>query len=41
MDNFRLSEQEIEACLSQLTKRNLTDIRFAQTQVENFARHLT
>ena len=38
-DNFRLSEQEIEACLSQLTKRNLTDIRFAQTQVENFARH--
>ncbi|MEK5777936.1 histidinol dehydrogenase, partial [Acinetobacter nosocomialis] len=30
-DNFRLSEQEIEACLSQLTKRNLTDIRFAQT----------
>jgi sulfopropanediol 3-dehydrogenase len=38
-DNFRLSEQEIEACLSQLTKRELDDIRFAQTQVENFARH--
>ncbi|MCG5225486.1 histidinol dehydrogenase [Acinetobacter pittii] len=38
-DNFRLSEQEIEACLSQLTKRDLDDIRFAQTQVENFARH--
>lgn len=38
-DHFRLSEQEIEACLSQLTKRDLDDIRFAQTQVENFARH--
>ncbi|MBJ9956491.1 histidinol dehydrogenase [Acinetobacter courvalinii] len=38
-DNFRLSDQEIEACLSQLTKRDLDDIRFAQTQVENFARH--
>lgn len=38
-DHFRLSEQEIEACLSQLTKRDLNDIRFAQTQVENFARH--
>lgn len=38
-DHFRLSEQEIEACLSQLSKRDLDDIRFAQTQVENFARH--
>ncbi|MEO4185388.1 histidinol dehydrogenase [Acinetobacter pittii] len=38
-DNFRLSEQEIEACLFQLSKRDLDDIRFAQTQVENFARH--
>jgi len=38
-DNFRLNEQEIEACLSQLSKRDLDDIRFAQTQVENFARH--
>lgn len=38
-DHFRLSEQEIEACLSQLTKRDLDDIRFAQNQVENFARH--
>lgn len=38
-DNFRLSDQEIEACLSQLSKRDLTDISFAQTQVENFARH--
>ena len=35
--DYRLSEQEIENCLSQLTKRDLDDIRFAQTQVRNFA----
>lgn len=34
---FRLSEQEIESCLSQLTRRNLDDIKFAQEQVRNFA----
>ena len=34
---FRLSAQEIEACLSQLSKRNIDDIRFAQTQIRNFA----
>jgi len=34
---FRLSEQEIESCLSQLTRQNIDDIRFAQTQVRNFA----
>jgi sulfopropanediol 3-dehydrogenase len=37
-DNYRLSEQEIEECLSQLSERNLEDIKFAQTQVRNFAR---
>ena len=36
-EDYRLTEQEIEACLSQLTKRDLDDIRFAQTQVRNFA----
>src|SRR4028119_307468 len=36
-DNFRLSEQDVEACLSQLSKRDLADIAFAQTQVRNFA----
>lgn len=36
-DSYRLSDAEIEACLSQLTKRDLDDIRFAQTQVRNFA----
>jgi len=34
---FRFSEQEIESCLSQLSKRNIDDIKFAQTQVRNFA----
>jgi sulfopropanediol 3-dehydrogenase len=37
--NFRLSEAEIQACLDQLTPRDLEDIRFAQTQVRNFAEH--
>ena len=35
--DFRLSEQDIEACLAQLTKRDLEDILFAQAQVRNFA----
>jgi sulfopropanediol 3-dehydrogenase len=37
--NFRLSEGEIQACLDQLSPRDLEDIRFAQTQVRNFAEH--
>ncbi|WP_158744446.1 histidinol dehydrogenase [Acidisphaera sp. L21] len=36
-DDYRLSEQEIEGCLSQLSKRDIEDITFAQTQVRNFA----
>ena len=36
-DNFRLSEQEIEAALGKVAKRDLDDIRFAQEQVRNFA----
>ncbi len=36
--SFRLSEREIEACLSKVSKRDLDDIRFAQDQVRNFAR---
>lgn len=35
--SFRLSEQDIEGCLSQLSHRNIADIRFAQAQVRNFA----
>src|SRR6266446_6176965 len=34
---FRLSEQEIEGCLSQLSTQTIDDIKFAQTQVRNFA----
>ncbi|HKT68021.1 MAG TPA: histidinol dehydrogenase [Terriglobales bacterium] len=34
---FRLSDREIEGCLAQLTTRNLEDIKFAQTQIRNFA----
>jgi sulfopropanediol 3-dehydrogenase len=35
--SFRLSEQAIDRCLTQLSRRNLDDIRFAQAQVRNFA----
>jgi sulfopropanediol 3-dehydrogenase len=38
-EKFRLSDSEIEVALSQVTKRDLEDIRFAQTQVRNFAQH--
>ena len=36
-DSFRLGEREIEGCLSQLTKRDIDDIAFAQEQVRKFA----
>ena len=35
--SFRLSEREVEACLSRLSRQALDDIRFAQAQVRNFA----
>ena len=35
--SFRLSEQDIESCLAQLSRRNIEDIKFAQAQVRNFA----
>ncbi|MDR3620869.1 MAG: histidinol dehydrogenase [Paludisphaera borealis] len=38
-DDYRLSPAEIEGCLAQLSKRDIEDITFAQTQVRNFARH--
>ena len=37
--DFRLTDAEIRDCLSQLSGRNLDDIRFAQEQVRNFAQH--
>ena len=38
-DSYRLSPAEIDACYSQLTKRDIADIEFAQAQVRNFAQH--
>src|SRR5215207_10017678 len=35
--SFKLSPQEIERAISQVAKRDLDDIRFAQAQVRNFA----
>ncbi len=35
--DFRLSAQEIERAISQVKKRDLEDIKFAQAQVRNFA----
>ena len=37
--DYRLTKAEIEACLAELTDRQIEDIRFAQTQVRNFAQH--
>ena len=36
---FRLSPEEIEHAISQVSARDLEDIRFAQAQVRNFAQH--
>jgi sulfopropanediol 3-dehydrogenase len=36
-DDFRLSDSEIEACLAQVDPQDVSDIKFAQAQVRNFA----
>ena len=36
-DDYRLSEAEIRSCVEQMSEQDLEDIRFAQTQVRNFA----
>ena len=38
-DDYRLTPAETDACLSRLIRRDAEDIRFAQEQVRNFARH--
>ena len=38
-DDYRLSDAEIESCLSRLRKRDIEDIAFAQSQVRRFAQH--
>ncbi len=35
--DFRLTDKEIDDCISQLSRQDLDDIRFAQKQVRNFA----
>jgi sulfopropanediol 3-dehydrogenase len=37
-EDYRLSDDEIQDCVSQLSQRNLDDIKFAQEQVRNFAK---
>lgn len=37
--NFRLSDADIEAALSKVSKADIEDIKFAQAQVRNFAQH--
>ena len=37
--SFRLGEEDIEAAMRAVAKRDLADIRFAQTQVRGFAEH--
>ncbi len=37
-DNFILSKEEIETAISKVSKRDIEDIKFAQTQVRNFAK---
>lgn len=37
-ESYRLSDTEIEACINRLDEQTLSDIKFAQEQVKNFAR---
>ncbi|WP_158933895.1 histidinol dehydrogenase [Burkholderia sp. S171] len=36
---FRLSQEQIDSCIAELTEQEIADIKFAQEQVRNFARH--
>jgi len=37
--DYRLTDAEIRACMSELSARDIEDIKFAQAQVRNFAEH--
>lgn len=37
--DYRLTDREIRDCLSELSARDIEDIKFAQEQVRNFAQH--
>ena len=36
-DSFRLSDAQIKACVDSMPEQDIQDIRFAQTQIRNFA----
>ncbi|MBT7572093.1 MAG: histidinol dehydrogenase, partial [Rhodospirillaceae bacterium] len=36
-DSFRLTRAEIDACYDLVSEQNITDIKFAQAQIRNFA----
>lgn len=38
-ESYRLTEAEIEQAISEVSARDLEDIKFAQTQIRNFAQH--
>jgi sulfopropanediol 3-dehydrogenase len=38
-DDYKLSDAEIQACIDSLSPRDIEDIKFAQTQIRNFAEH--
>lgn len=38
-EDYRLTDAEISTCMSELSARNIEDIKFAQAQVRNFAEH--
>ncbi len=38
-EDFALTQRDKDACFSQLSRQDLLDIEFAQTQVRNFAKH--
>lgn len=38
-ESYRLTEAEIEQAMSEVSARDLADIKFAQTQIRNFAQH--
>ena len=37
-ESFRLTDEDVEACLSRVPEQTIEDIKFAQAQVRNFAR---
>ncbi len=38
-ESYRLTQAEIEQAMSEVSERDLEDIKFAQTQIRNFAQH--